>query len=209
MGQAPQPAPAGNPVHYERRRPEETTLYQVVREHLESFSAQVEAQTGASLPQFVKDEFDAFLQCGIVAHGFLRLRCGDCGHENLWPSPAIDAAFAPRAGRGAWQKSPPTWSITSSRAYRPGPCHCSKRPDPSTKTSSTTEPSGPLVLRSCKRPDAPRDRRAWLMNRPCKPQKTASFHHKLTRLTARWHLDRVLLAKKRRLNFLYSGCFLS
>ena len=62
MGQAVQLAPAGNPVDYERRRPEETTLYQVVQEHLESFLAQVEAQTGASLPQFVKDEFDAFLE---------------------------------------------------------------------------------------------------------------------------------------------------
>jgi hypothetical protein len=29
------------------------------------------------------DEFDAFLECGILAHGFLRLRCGDCGHDKL------------------------------------------------------------------------------------------------------------------------------
>jgi len=50
------------------------TLYQVVQQHLESFLALVEAQTGASLPQFVKEEFDAFLECGILAHGFLRLR---------------------------------------------------------------------------------------------------------------------------------------
>ena len=28
MGRAVAPAPAGNQVHYERRRPEETTLYQ-------------------------------------------------------------------------------------------------------------------------------------------------------------------------------------
>jgi len=28
------------------------------------------------LPQFVKDEFDDFLECGILARGFLRLRCG-------------------------------------------------------------------------------------------------------------------------------------
>ena len=33
------------------------------------------------LPQFVKGEFNGFLECGILAHGFLRLRCGDCGHE--------------------------------------------------------------------------------------------------------------------------------
>ncbi|MDP2242269.1 MAG: transposase zinc-binding domain-containing protein [Burkholderiales bacterium] len=35
------------------------------------------------MPQFVKDEFDAFLECGILAHGFLRLRCTKYGHEKL------------------------------------------------------------------------------------------------------------------------------
>ena len=30
MGQAAQLVPAGNPVHYERRRPEETALYQLL-----------------------------------------------------------------------------------------------------------------------------------------------------------------------------------
>jgi hypothetical protein len=32
-----------------------------VQKHAESFFAEVESATGASLPQFVKDEFDAFL----------------------------------------------------------------------------------------------------------------------------------------------------
>jgi Transposase zinc-binding domain len=45
--------------------------------------AQVETVTGSALPKFVKDEFDAFLECGILAHGFLRLRCGDCAHDKL------------------------------------------------------------------------------------------------------------------------------
>jgi len=49
----------------------------VVQEHLESFLAQVEAETEASLSGFVKYEFDAFLECGILAHGCLRLRCRD------------------------------------------------------------------------------------------------------------------------------------
>ena len=84
MGQAVAPAPAGNEVHYERRRPEETTLYQVVQEHLESFLAQVEAETGSSLPEFIKDEFDAFLECGILAHGFLRLRCARVARMRSW-----------------------------------------------------------------------------------------------------------------------------
>ena len=66
MGRALQPAPAGNPVafHYERRRPEATTLYQIVQEQLETFLAQVEAQSGSGLPAFVKDDFEAYLECG-------------------------------------------------------------------------------------------------------------------------------------------------
>ena len=51
-------------------------LYRLVQQHAASFIAHTEASTGAALPRFVKDEFDAFLECGILAHGFLRLRCG-------------------------------------------------------------------------------------------------------------------------------------
>ena len=83
MDQAVQPAPARRRIHYERRRPEDTVLYQVVQEHLETFLAQVELETGSGLPEFVKAEFEAFLECGILAHGFLRLRCADCAHEKL------------------------------------------------------------------------------------------------------------------------------
>jgi hypothetical protein len=32
-------------------------------------SAQVERETGAGLPEFVEEEFDAVLECGILAHG--------------------------------------------------------------------------------------------------------------------------------------------
>ena len=71
MGRALQLVPAGIPaaLSYARRRPEETTLYQVVQEQLETFLAQVEAKTGAGLPEFVKDELEACLECGILAHG--------------------------------------------------------------------------------------------------------------------------------------------
>jgi DNA-directed RNA polymerase subunit RPC12/RpoP len=54
-----------------------------VQQHAATFIAQAEDAAGADLPQFVKDEVDAFLECGILAHGFVRLRCGDCGHDNL------------------------------------------------------------------------------------------------------------------------------
>lgn len=60
------------------RRPEGAVLHRRVQEHAETFFAQVEAETGLGLPDFVKDEFNAFLQCGILAHGFVRVRCADC-----------------------------------------------------------------------------------------------------------------------------------
>ena len=112
MGQAAQLVPARTSVHYERRRPEETTLYRLVQEHAESFSAHIEAETGANLPQFVKDEFDAFLDCGILAHGFLGCAVGTAPTRSWSPSRASGAGFAPRAGRGAWRRAPRTWSIT-------------------------------------------------------------------------------------------------
>jgi len=30
---------------------------------------------------FIEDAFDAFLEYGILAHGFLRLRRDECGHD--------------------------------------------------------------------------------------------------------------------------------
>ena len=88
----------GAPVHYERHRPEQTTLYRLVQQHAQSFFAQSEEAAGARLPQFVRDEFDAFLECGILAHGFLRLRCGDCGHDKLLAFSCKRRGFCPSCG---------------------------------------------------------------------------------------------------------------
>ncbi len=49
----------------ERHRPEETTLYRLVQEHIGTFFAQVETEAGSGLPDFVKDEFEALLECGF------------------------------------------------------------------------------------------------------------------------------------------------
>ena len=98
MGQAAARAAAAPQAHYERRRPEDTTLYQLVGEHLETFLAEVEAQAGTGLPQFVRDEFEAFLECGILAHGFLRLRCAQCAHEKLVAFSCKGRAFCPSCG---------------------------------------------------------------------------------------------------------------
>ena len=69
-----------------------------VQQHAQSSFAQAEETTGAGLPQFVKDEFDAFLECGILAHGFLHLRCGDCGHDKLLTFICKRRGFCPSCG---------------------------------------------------------------------------------------------------------------
>ncbi len=56
------PATALHQPHYERRRPEQTPLYRLVREHYQSFAAEVAHATGTGLPPFIKDEFDAYLE---------------------------------------------------------------------------------------------------------------------------------------------------
>ena len=69
-----------------------------MQQHAATFFAQAEAAVGADLPQFVKDEFDAFLECGILAYGFLRLRCGDCGHDKLVAFSCKRRGFCPSCG---------------------------------------------------------------------------------------------------------------
>ena len=63
---------------YHRHRPEESTLYKLVQENWLTFQRQVELETGRTLPEFVTKEFEEYLRCGILAHGFLRLRCEGC-----------------------------------------------------------------------------------------------------------------------------------
>jgi hypothetical protein len=42
IGRQPQRAPDGASVHYERHRPEQTTLYRLVQQHAATFIAQAE-----------------------------------------------------------------------------------------------------------------------------------------------------------------------
>jgi len=38
---------------------------------------------GRPLPQYVQEEFEAYLKCGRLEHEFLRVRCADCHAEKL------------------------------------------------------------------------------------------------------------------------------
>ena len=69
-----------------------------MQQHATTFFAQAEDAASADLPQFVKNEFDAFLEYGIVARGFLRLRCGDCGQDKLVAFSCTRRGFFPSCG---------------------------------------------------------------------------------------------------------------
>jgi hypothetical protein len=92
--------------HHVRRRHRDhrspgTPLYSVVQHHLETFLARAaEADTPAegvppwALPHAthalrggpgIERDFRGYLECGILAHGFARARCEECGHERLIP----------------------------------------------------------------------------------------------------------------------------
>ncbi len=69
-------------VKYERHRPETTLLYQIIQRHWPQFQAELGSQ-GKHLPKFVTQEFEEYLKCGKLEHGFLRV-CGEsCHHEKL------------------------------------------------------------------------------------------------------------------------------
>ena len=78
---------------YERRRPETSTLYHVVQENLDTLYGAVEdGALAIALPKFVKKELEGYLACGLLCHGFARLKCGSCDETRL-------VAFS-RKGRG-------------------------------------------------------------------------------------------------------------
>ncbi len=92
-------------VGYRRREPEKTLLHQVVSERLETFleAARDRSAHSRELPAFVEHELRAYLDCGILAHGFARIRCPGCGFERLGRALPRHMRPAPSFGRLAAQ----------------------------------------------------------------------------------------------------------
>ena len=68
---------------HRRHRPETTPLYAIVRDHLGGFERYAEERYAAPLPRYVLRSFRAYLRCGLLEHGFLRVRCESCCKERL------------------------------------------------------------------------------------------------------------------------------
>jgi hypothetical protein len=127
-----------------------TTLYRLVHQHAAIFFAEAEAEAAAAsdLAQFVKNEFDVFLKFGILAHGFLRLRSGDCGHDKLVAFSCKRPGFCPSCvARRMAQTAQHLW-IRSSLM-----CHCA---------GGCSSLSIPLRLLPCCWPRSRSGSRQWL-----------------------------------------------
>jgi len=82
---------------YRPRDAEHAMLYRVIDEHLDAFLETARRHAdGAALPAFVEQEFRDFLTCGVLAHGFARLRCTDCALEAEREAADVMGALPPR-----------------------------------------------------------------------------------------------------------------
>ena len=98
MAQAGKDAsPGGGLYRYERHRPETTLLYRLVDEHYPAF-AETMAANGTPLPEYVQREFEDYLRCGRLEHGFLRVRCEACHAEHLVAFSCKRRGFCPSCG---------------------------------------------------------------------------------------------------------------
>jgi hypothetical protein len=86
-------------AQYFRHEPERTVLYRAIQEHFATFLEV--SQRGSerdSLPAHVHEEVAAYLRCGILAHGFTRLRCDSCKGEQLVAFSCKKRGFCPSCG---------------------------------------------------------------------------------------------------------------
>ncbi|WP_194858673.1 transposase [Myxococcus sp. AB056] len=67
---------------YRRRQPEGTVLYEAVRESLATLLSET-SDVGRGPSRYVEGDFARYLECGVLVHGFARVRCESCKGELL------------------------------------------------------------------------------------------------------------------------------
>ena len=68
-----------------------------MQQELETFLAGAAARE-RSVPRFVARELRAFLRCGILAHGFVRVHCDGCGLDRVVAFSCKGRGFCPSCG---------------------------------------------------------------------------------------------------------------
>ena len=82
---------------HERHRPEKTLLYRIIARYYPEFRSYM-AEQRRPLPYHVQKEFDEYLKCGRLEHGFLRVQCSTCHHERLVAFSCKRRGFCPSCG---------------------------------------------------------------------------------------------------------------
>src|SRR5208283_5160364 len=74
--------PKISPAVYKPRRPDKTVFYQIIKKYYKTWVKKSEKE-GKKIPSHIHREFQGFLKCGILAHGFACAHCNACNHEFL------------------------------------------------------------------------------------------------------------------------------
>jgi hypothetical protein len=79
--------------------------YGVVQDHLATLldTARDRSEHGFGYPRFVEREREKFLACGLLGHGFVRVRCDTCAEERWSRFRAKPADFVLHARVAEWQ----------------------------------------------------------------------------------------------------------
>ena len=93
----PRAPPFVDPPGYAQHRPEATLLYRLIERYYHELVAAREA-AGRPLPEYVQQKFEAYLKCGRLEHGFLRVSCEDCHAEKLVAFSCKRRGFCPSCG---------------------------------------------------------------------------------------------------------------
>ena len=106
---------------YRRHEPETTALYSLVEQHGCTLQRHLETHT-TSLPAFVLKEFEDYLRCGRLEHGFPRVKCRACLFEHLVAFSCKRRGFCRGrpvrpVARAAGSRPRPIWSIMSCRTF--------------------------------------------------------------------------------------------
>lgn len=76
----------------------------MVADHYPRFMQQIE-HCGGHLPCFIPLEFEDSLKCGLLEHGFLRVKCDGCRHEYLVAFSCKRRGLCPSCGAGRMVES--------------------------------------------------------------------------------------------------------
>jgi len=94
----------------------------------------------APLPKFVKQEFERFLDCGVLFRGAALLVCEECPETRVIALSCKGRAFCPSSWDGAWSRQP---QICRTTAAQMRPLLIRKRAAPSDKRGAPSDPADP------------------------------------------------------------------